>query len=40
MQLTHIIDFNEKNNEKDRRFKVDLNMRISKYKIIFAKGSL
>ena len=32
------IDFDAENNDKDRKFKVDGHVRISKYKSIFPKG--
>ena len=32
------IDFNKENNKKGPKFRVDDNVRISKYKNIFAKG--
>ena len=32
------IDFKKEVNDKDHKFKVGENVRISKYKIIFAKG--
>ena len=43
MKLTDVkgntyIDFGKKVNDKDRKFKVDDHVRISKYKNIFAKG--
>ena len=34
------IDFNKANNKKGPKFKIDDNVRISKYKNIFAKGYL
>ena len=37
-KLITYIDFDVENNEKDPRFKVGHHGRISKYKIIFAKG--
>ena len=32
------VEYNEDSNEKDPKFKVGDHIRISKYKIIFAKG--
>ena len=34
------IDFNKENNKEDHKFKVGDNVRISKYKKVFAKGSV
>ena len=34
----YFAEYNEESNEKDPRFKVGDHVRISKYKIIFAKG--
>ena len=38
VKLSIYIDFNKENNKEDRKFKVSDNVRISKYKNIFAKG--
>ena len=34
----NFIEYNEESNKKDPKFKIDDNVRISKYKNIFAKG--
>ena len=38
VKLSIYIDFNKENNKEGSRFKVDDNVKISKYKSIFAKG--
>ena len=38
VKLSIYIDFNKENNKEDPKFKVGDHVRISKYKIFFAKG--
>ena len=38
IKLSMYIDFNKENYKEDPKFKIDGNVRISKYKNVFAKG--